>query len=193
MSSFEPGCNEVLARLDEHADGTLERELAEVVARHVENCEACAAELRLAERIAIELRALPEVDAPGSVLHVVRTVARAEARERRPAGLWRRLAWAGAAGAALAAAVLLAPRPVPTPEPAPVTDAQLAQAIDETELALTYLGRVGRRVAIRVRDDALRDHAVTPAARSVTRVLGAVPAVAPPQVQTTRVPPAERS
>lgn len=118
-------CDEIKARLADHAVGSLEgRERAEME-RHLQTCAACQRELRALQRTGALLNALPlEEPPPGMWDAVRREIEPAPAREpvRAPWwGLFRlpRLAYATAAAVVIVAAVVVfGPQ-----QPLPITEA----------------------------------------------------------------------
>ena len=65
-------CAEILELLDAWIDGDLDEVEAAAVRAHVDECGSCHEELKLAETVVAELRALPELDVPEGVLQTVR-------------------------------------------------------------------------------------------------------------------------
>jgi anti-sigma factor RsiW len=176
-------CDQALDLLDPWLDGDLPPEEAGRLRAHLDRCPACAAELALAGRIQRELRALPQPDCPPEVIQRVVRTGRGEIvpfppRTRMaPPTMRMRIA---AAAAVLALAVgggslfvhLQTQRDQPSPE-------QVAQATRDARLALAYLGKVTRKAGLDVRDEVLEKRLVVPAARSVSRSLGEIPAAEP--------------
>ena len=66
-------CAEILELLDAWIDGDLDEVEAAAVRAHVDECGSCHEELKLAETVVAELRALPELDVPEGVLQTVRS------------------------------------------------------------------------------------------------------------------------
>ncbi len=188
-------CTAVLEQLEAHVDGELAAAEAAAVEAHLEGCPACAAEHALAVDLQRELRALPELDTPRSVLLELSREAE-RARFRRPARSRRRPAmfrwpsfgavfrWppfgvtpARAATALFAAMVigggLLWDRGVPAPAEAPpaADPAAVARATEEARYALAYLTRVNRRAGLKLRDDLFVKRIARPSARSLARSL----------------------
>lgn len=118
-------CDEIKARLADHAVGLLEgRERAEVE-RHLEGCAACQRELRALQRTGTLLNALPPEEPPPGLWDAVRReIEPAPAREPARAPWWElfrlpRLAYAAAAAAVIVAAIVVF-RPQ---QPLPITEA----------------------------------------------------------------------
>jgi hypothetical protein len=70
MSRFtdELSCAAAREMLDDYLDGAVAEDVGRRLERHVAACGGCAAELRLAEDVLRELRALPELDCPPRVI-----------------------------------------------------------------------------------------------------------------------------
>ena len=168
-----PACEEALDLLEPYLDGDLHPGEADRVRRHLEGCAACAAELRLAERIRRELRALPQPDCPPSVIERVRAAGRGKVvpfpvKDRPPR---RRIA---AAAAVLVLTVGGGSLFVHLQHVQQQRE-QVARATQEARLALAYFGKVTRRTGLDVRDDVLQRRLVAPVTRGVSRSLGNVP------------------
>ena len=111
-------CDEIKARLAEHAVGLLEgRERAEVE-RHLETCAACQRELRALQRTGTLLNAMPQEEPPPDLWDAVRRQIEAPTREPARAS-WQamfrlpRLAYATVAAAIIVTAVVLLNPPRP--------------------------------------------------------------------------------
>ena len=178
-------CDQALDLLDPWLDGDLPPEEAGRLRAHLDRCPACAAELALAGRIQRELRALPQPDCPPEVIQRVVRTGRGEIvpfppRTRTAPTMRTTRMRIAAAAAVLALAVggrslfvhLQTQRDQPSPE-------QVAQATRDARLALAYLGKVTRKAGLDVRDEVLEKRLVVPAARSVSRSLGEIPAAEP--------------
>ncbi|MEM7586485.1 MAG: zf-HC2 domain-containing protein [Acidobacteriota bacterium] len=178
-------CEETLDRLEDYVDGELEEPWLSAIAAHLETCSNCRAEHRLAVAVQAELRALPELDAPASVLDQV--LAAESTQTSRSVLPWRRaspvsprgplrqalLAAAVLATAVLAWALILGDRLTPEVEPEP-TPAEIARATAEARIALAYLAQVSHRTGLQLRDDVLVDRLAQPTLRSLARVLPVV-------------------
>lgn len=166
-------CADVLDRLEAWIDGDLENGEAAAVKAHIDRCESCRAELQLAEAVVVELRALPEFDAPERVLRAVRNETRVTLAEKLRVFFGNvviRPAPAIAAAAAVVLVVLvLSPSPRPT-EPE-YTDQEVARAVAETRLALAYVGSVAQRAELRVKKRVLNEGAAAQTVRGVRRSL----------------------
>jgi len=105
-------CDQIKARLADHAVGLLEGRERTDVERHLEACAVCQRELRALQRTGALLNALPPEEPPPGLWNAVRR--EIEAPTREPAGApWReifrlpRLAYAGLAAAAVVAATVM--------------------------------------------------------------------------------------
>jgi anti-sigma factor (TIGR02949 family) len=174
-------CDEALDLLDPWLDGDLPPEEAGRLRAHLDRCPACAAELALAGRIQRELRALPQPDCPPELIQrVVRTgrgeivpfPSRTRTTRMRIAAAAAVLALAVGGGSLFVHLQQQQQQHQPSPE-------QVAQATRDARLALAYLGKVTRKAGLDVRDEVLEKRLVVPAARSVSRSLGEIPAAEP--------------
>jgi hypothetical protein len=197
-------CRDARELLEGYLDGELVERDAERVRRHLEGertagsptapgCSDCRRELRRAERLRAELRALPPEPCPDDVVERVMGVARQEpprapTRLRfRPTGADAAASWLRLGVLAAAAAVLLwlGVRAVrePAPEPAAMhadayTAEELARAEEELRLALSYVAAIGRRSGLTLRDDVLVGEVLEPSAEALERAFGGEPAPA---------------
>jgi anti-sigma factor (TIGR02949 family) len=176
-------CDEALSLLDPWLDGDLPPEEAGRLRAHLDRCPACAAELALARRIQRELRALPQPDCPPELIQRVVRTGRGEVvpfpSRTRMARTMRMRITAAAAVLALAVgggSLFLHLQQQQQRQPSPE---QVAQATRDARLALAYLGKVTRKAGLDVRDEVLEKRLVVPAARSVSRSLGEIPAAEP--------------
>ena len=187
-------CAHVLGLLEAWIDGDLDDAEAAEVRAHVEQCESCQTEQKLAEIMVAEFRALPEFDVPEKVLQTVRKRTRLTFAERLGAFVEpvkpRRVPALAAVAAVVVLVVVLSPWRRP-PEPQ-YTDQEIARAVAETRLALAYVGSVARRAELRVKERVFDEGAAAQTVRGVRRsiqVLGeAGTAVAdPPATPRTQV------
>ena len=162
-------CAKVLEMLDAWIDGDLDDAEATAVKAHLDQCESCQAEQKLAETVVAELRALPEFDVPERVVKTVRHKTRATLAEglRALFGVFvsRPLPTLAAVAAVALMIVVLFPSPRPT-EPQ-YTDQEVARAVAETRLALAYVGSIAQRAELRVKEKVLKEG---PAAQTVSGV-----------------------
>lgn len=175
-------CATAMEGIEAYVDGELAG--AAALEAHLESCEACAAEHRLATAVRRELRALPELDAPPAVLRSVRLQA-GGSRFARPYAWVRKPAWAALAAAVFAAvlAAVLWPgwlRQAPPEAPPAADPAAVTQATAEARFALAYMARVSRRAGLKLKDDVMIERLARPAARSLARSLFPDLETAPP-------------
>jgi anti-sigma factor (TIGR02949 family) len=186
------GCAEVLDRLEEYVDDELDAATRAAVRAHLAVCPACSDEADLAQRVQGELRALGELDAPGSVLGSIRSSVAAEpgAPVRRrwllPARPWLAAAAAVLVGIALGLALAPGlrpsapaqvaettggPEPTGTAAPGPdvPTAAEVAEARSQARLALAMVATVGRRAGEELQRDVVVRQLLRPAVESLER------------------------
>lgn len=182
MSLDAMSCEQVLESLESFVDGELDAAAATTAQAHLDGCPACAAEHRLATAVRDELRALPEMDPPRSVLLEVRHEIDRERFRKPTAHRAFRRRWATLAAAVLAAAVIglslwrePAIRPAIEPDPAAVRAAEIDRATEEARFALAYMGQITRRAGLKLRDDVLIERVAAPTIRGFTRALAPRP------------------
>ena len=134
-------CADVLERLDAWIAGDLDDAEAAAVKAHIDQCETCQAEQRLAETVVAELRSMPEFDVPEKVLQTVRKETRSTLAARLLAYFEGFMFRPVPALAAVAAVVLifLVLFPWSRPTESQYTDQEVARAAAETRLALAYV------------------------------------------------------
>lgn len=172
----ETSCEETLQQVELFLDGELPETVMARIRSHFSHCPECAAQAHLAREIQHELRGLPELDAPASVLQKIfdQTV-RAEQKQPILASLWGRWprpAWAALAAAALALALGLGVLDQRSEEPAPPDTVALAQATAEARYALAKTGLLTQKAGLVIRDKALRDRIVAPTSKVLSQALG---------------------
>lgn len=163
-------CEEMGLLIEEYLDGELALGQAPLVERHLQRCEACAAELSLARRVRGALRSLPAQRCPDPISMAVIAQARSESGQRR--GGWLRIAWAPLAAAAallLAAGGWLVVHRG-TPEPA-YTAAEVKRAEHDIRWTLALLTDINRRAGMSLRDEVLEKRLVEPMRRTAEQTL----------------------
>ena len=166
-------CSVVVDRIEEWMDGDLCTEEAAAVEAHLSGCRSCAEELRLARSVQQGLHELPVYELPQEVIEAV-------AAATRP-GLWVRLrqAFKGAllrplpvlaATAAVALVVVLA-RPLEEPTRPAYSDLEIQQAVDDTRLALGYVGWAAKRAQLQARNRVFQGQAVSTTVRGISQSL----------------------
>jgi anti-sigma factor RsiW len=162
-----------VALIEEHLDGRLSDALEVDLAAHLDRCDACRAELELADRIHREMSALPKFDTPPHVIAAARR--RIDDNiETRLAPSWigrRRPVWTAAVAAAVTAlavtaVLLVSGRPHQAPEPSPV---EVAQATTDARLAFALIADATQRAEHELRDSVLRDRVLATAVRGISR------------------------
>lgn len=164
-------CCAVRDRLDAVLDGELDPRETGRLLRHLEACAPCSAELRRAEELREELRAMPVFHVPD---RVARAVAAATAMpdgvrpdSRTSARRWMPVA--AAVAAAVLVAALVGPRRSGVNSVAP-EDAAAREAAAEARLAVHLLVGATRHAERRARARVL-DGAVAPTAQRVSASL----------------------
>ena len=166
-------CAHVLDLLEAWIDGDLDDADAAAVRAHVEQCESCQTEQKLAETVVAELRALPEFDVPEKVLQTVRKRTRLTFAERleifvepfKP----RRVPALAAVAAVVVLVVVLSPWRRP-PE-VQYTDQEVARAVAETRVALACVANIAQRAELRVKEKVLKEGAAAQTVSGVRRSL----------------------
>jgi anti-sigma factor RsiW len=185
-----PSCADVLERLEAWIDGDLEEGEAAAVEAHVDLCETCRAERRLAETVIAELRALPEFDVPETVLEAVHSKIRPTPGERLhtffEVSTFRPVAVAAAVAAVVLAVMVFSPSPRPTEHQ--YTDQEVARAVAETKLALAYVGGIAQRAELRVKERVFDEGAAGRAVRGVRRSLQVIGEAGPSAAESPATP-----
>ena len=186
MSLETMSCEDLLESLEEYLDAELAPAATAAFQDHLAGCPACAAEHRLAMAVRRELRALPELDTPSSVLVKVQhdlahdlTRKRFQKPRHRPPATrhWMSLAAAVLAAAVIATGMWLEPRfrEAPSTQDLATTDAteaaEIARATEEARFALAYMNQITKRASLKLRDDVLIERVAAPTVRSLTRTL----------------------
>jgi len=166
-------CVHVLDLLEAWIDGDLDDAEAAAIKAHVEQCETCKAEQKLAETVVAELRALPEFDVPEKVLQTVREKTRPTFAEKLGAFVEpfksRPVPALATVAAVVVMVLVLSPWRQP-PEPK-YTDQEVARAVAETRLALAYVGSVAQRAELRVKEKVLKEGAAAQTVSGIRRSL----------------------
>ncbi len=165
-------CAEVQRQLEAHVLGELGERQEDRLAAHLLACPNCAAEAGVAERVALELEALPALDPPAELISQIKTRARRQGAPVVSIGArrFRQALWPAALAAALVAAIAVgwwqpeASLEGPTP-------AQIAQAEQEARYAIALVARLGRKAGREVRQKVLIERVARPVLDSVGRAL----------------------
>jgi len=162
-------CEAVTKDLEPYLAAELAPDDESRLARHLTGCSSCAAEAGLAERVAVELAALPAFDAPPELIERIKAAARSEQApvvvlaSRRPRPLVRMTAVAAALLAALAIGWWQMDR---SHQP---SAAEVAAAEQEARYALALVARIGRRASAEVRQEVFVERVVAPVLRGMGR------------------------
>ena len=164
-------CAEVLDRLDAWIDGDVDESEAATMQAHVDDCEACQRERRLAEELVAELRAMPRFEVPERVLRAVDRRTRPGVVEKIHSfleGIVRRpLPAMAAVAAVLVAVVVMTPwNRSSVPE---YSEQEISRAADDLRLAFAYVGDVTRRAEVRVKERVFDEGVAAQTLRSVRR------------------------
>jgi anti-sigma factor RsiW len=182
-------CTEVLERLDAWIDGDMGETEAAAIQAHIDGCESCQRERRLAEEVLAELRAMPRFEVPERVL-------RAVAKETRPGVMERiRSFFEGAVHRPLPAVAMVVvvvlmvvvvfpwhSRSVPE-----YSDQEISRAADDLRLAFAYVGDITRRAELRVKERVFDESVAAQTMRGVRRsfqIIGGVGTTAMGQAAT---------
>lgn len=169
-------CIKIQALIEVYLDNELMPELVSQMEAHLKQCAACAEELQLAHNVRNTLRTLPAQYCPD---RVKQTVLDQDCGARkaiswgriqswltpRPGFRWRP-AIAAALVAALVVLTLLMTRPQ-QPLPASVSLEELARAEIEAKWTLAYVGEIGQRTGITIRDDVIGTRVVAPMRQAI--------------------------
>ena len=177
-------CDWVLDRLEAYLDGDLSSGELAPVESHLSSCGNCARELDLARQVQSMLNTLPEKSCPDGV---VEAAARRIGDLPAPAALpiakrlgtwWREYLHPVAAAASLLLVVAMTvfigqeQRYSSTASLSPedtleLSAEEIALAKAEIKWTFAYLGDVGRRSGLAVRDEAIINHVVKPVERAL--------------------------
>ena len=181
MKSTEPkmSCLHAQQQLDALLDGMLAGPEKQQLERHLQGCAACQAELQLARQVKQVLTALPEQRCPESVSASALAAARREHSTGWRdvfSGWWARtpkLRWRPVlATAVLAALALFVTFQLTRHEPARQFSAEeIALAELDVKWTLAYLGDLGKRTGVSVRDRVLEPEVVVPLQQALRTVL----------------------
>ncbi len=175
MSPFvdSVSCIEIIKVIESLIDGELGATETAAVEAHLESCADCAAERRHSEEIRAQLRALPMLDLPETLLSEVERATRNDAPSVSgrfvTGGLFRhgpKIAVAVAAAVLLLVVSLWNRAPQPT-----VSQMEAERAAAEARLALAYVADMTRRAERVARARVIEDDAVATTIRSVSRSL----------------------
>ena len=164
-------CDAVERFLETDLAGGLAPDEENRLARHLTGCSHCAAEVAVAERVELELAALPAFDAPAELIARIKAIPTRRyapviaLASRRP----RRFGHFAALAAALLAALAIGWSQVK--EAAPPSRAEVAAAEQEARYALALIARIGRRASEELRQEVLVERVAAPVVKSMGRSL----------------------
>jgi anti-sigma factor RsiW len=205
MPVSDVNCNWVLDRIEPFVDGELATDELESIEAHSASCRSCREEIALARSLVTELRSLPALECPSSV--VDEAAARAEAGRRtgaRPGTFKERLrGWYGSLS-------------VPVPKPAMAvmiviivaatafvlsqheqsalngrvevadgtpTEQEVELARIDVMLAFAYIGKYSRRSGEIIKQDVIGDRVMKPVGKTVTRSIYPFPGISKEKAQ----------
>ncbi|MEW6752580.1 MAG: zf-HC2 domain-containing protein [Candidatus Latescibacterota bacterium] len=157
-------------RLEPYLDGELPAAEASALQTHLHSCSACATELQRAERVLAGLRALPVCACPPHVAAAawarLQALGSHQRRQRARDWLdgWLVPHWRVAGAATVGLVLVLAAGYQHTRAAARAREVARAQA--QVEWTLAYVGELGRRTGLTVREQVVRPHVVAPVQRA---------------------------
>jgi anti-sigma factor RsiW len=166
--------------VNENLEGYLDRDMTPsdraMAESHFRQCAACAAELKLAQRVTSSLRDLPVLDCPARVTDAVYGQIEATPKRRNSARRdWRRLlspviwrpALAGVVTVLLVAMIAIVGG---RKQVSPAYSARdLARARVEAKWALTFVNQVTQRTGMKMKDELLDPRVIRPVMRAVEK------------------------
>jgi anti-sigma factor RsiW len=179
MNEFESQnpCVWMQAHLEAYLDGDLSPTEVTIADLHLARCADCAAELKLARRVAGSLRSLPGQSCPARVTDTVRAHIGAAGNRRygvkpmpwyyRWQELFKRPLMIGAVTALFV--VLTAVVGTRSPKQPQYTRAQIEEAEIEAKMALALVSEITSRAGVAIEKDVLSVPLVKPALRAVKK------------------------
>lgn len=167
-------CELVERGLEAYLSGELSPEAEARLAGHLTRCPDCAAEAALADRVEVELAALPAFDAPPELIARIKVAARqrpaavVDLASRRPHRFGQAVRRAALAAGLLAALAVGWWRLDRAAQP---STAEIAAAEQEARYALALVARIGRKASAEVRQGVLVERVAVPVLKSVGRPL----------------------
>jgi anti-sigma factor (TIGR02949 family) len=166
-------CENATQWIEPYLDGDLPVSEADHLASHLEICPACTRELRLARQVQQGLRAMPQLTCPAAVSSEVQQ----RIDEPRRLRLWTSgpalplRGWRPAGALAVAAMLLIAALTVFDSAETDPSAREVALAERQVRWTLAYLGQVGQRTGITVRDGVIRDRVVAPLEKNIRTLM----------------------
>ncbi len=176
QSNSDSQCYFVQLQIDGYLDGDLNEAQQGVFVSHVQDCAACASELRYAQTIQDAVMELPQIECGDTILEPMRRLTGAEKQASEPsqrdsfgaqlAGLlntvpvyFRYVLW----GAAVAVIAMVVSFSVLTPVEGPesllasgsaeqYTAEDISQALEELNVAIDYLNQLSQRTEVMIGD-----------------------------------------
>jgi anti-sigma factor RsiW len=186
MPTSGENCSWTRDRIDPYVDGELRGDNLGVFEGHVEACESCRQELALARSLVNELRALPALHCPPSVVDEAASRAGAQGARvpRRESLLGRLQRWIGGTTVFLPrpamAAVLLVivaatvfvlsqyeQSPFSRGDNVALTEKEAELAKLDVMLAFAYLGKYSRRTGEIITKDVIGERVMKPVGKSI--------------------------
>jgi len=177
-------CDWIMDRLEAYLDGDLPTDELAPVESHLAMCGNCTRELELARQVQSTLHALPEQTCPDAVVEAAARridglpAPAAPPITERLSGWWHQFMHPIAAAAAMLLVVAMtvfigqeqhynSTASLSPEDTLELTAEEIALAKAEIKWTLAYLGDVGRRSGLAVRDDAIINHVVKPVGRAL--------------------------
>ncbi|MCA9741525.1 MAG: zf-HC2 domain-containing protein [Deferribacteres bacterium] len=167
-------CSDVQDNIEAYLDTALPEQEMQLIKLHVQDCHGCQGELKLAQRIQQSLRTLPPKPCP----EVVTSSTLAAVRQQRYAkwrnALLHKRVWRPAlAGASfLLLALLLLDRVFWHDTAPPYSSEEVALAELDVKWTIAYLGNLGKKTGVTVRDQVLEPEVVAPLQEALRAVIG---------------------
>lgn len=163
QSNYENNCGWVLDHIEPYLDDELPAGELERFRRHVDRCDTCSRELLFAARVVDELRSLPELEAPASIVEASAQRIPAQPTMAERVRAWFSEGWATLRRPAMAtmiivvaaagAFVLAEHEHESRLAREQVSQAQVEEATRETLMAFAYVGKYTRRTGRIIRDE----------------------------------------
>lgn len=170
--NYENSCGWVLEHIESYLDDDLSPAELKRFQGHIDGCDSCCRELAFATRVVGELRALPELTAPGRVMDGIAVTPDSGPTLAGRLAAWWTDAWTLMRRPAMATMIVLllaAGTYVLTQRGAPqqqVSEAEVEEATRETLIAFAYIGKYSRMTGHIIRDEVI-DEVVQPVGRAM--------------------------
>jgi len=168
-------CSLAQALIEPYLDGELPEQQEADLKQHLAQCRICASEFDLAIQVRRALRELPQMVCPDRVTDEVLERVRAEHGAPAPSklrhwlGAWFEPVWRPALATALLVLAIVATLLTShrTQPPDSISPKELARAEAEVKWTLAYMGEIGLRTGLLVRDDVIETQVVLPMKRAM--------------------------